>query len=138
MKFAHTTAGLLLALAAAASSFAQTPTADEFLTGTKGSIDFATGGIGEEQQKAVKALAGNYNVLITFANKNGEYRANVGATVLDKGGEMVFDIDGAGPLLYVKLPQGTYRINVRSDAGNKTKNISVPPLGKREVAFTWD
>lgn len=138
MKFAHTAAALLLAVAAAAPASGQVPTADEFLTGTKGAVDFATGGIGEEQQKAVKALAGNYNVLITFANKNGEYRANVGAMVLDKTGEMVFDIDGAGPLLYLKLPQGTYRINVRSEAGNQTKNFSVPPLGKREITFTWD
>jgi hypothetical protein len=137
MKFTHTAASLLFAIVAAAPVLAQTPTSDEFLTGTKGSVDFATGGIGEEQQKAVKALAPNYNVLITFANKNGEYRANIGATVLDKNGDVAFDIDGAGPLLYLKLPQGTYRINVRSDAGNQTKNISVPPLGKREVGFTW-
>ncbi|UGQ48694.1 carboxypeptidase regulatory-like domain-containing protein [Massilia endophytica] len=128
----------LLSLAMTGHAAAQSAPATDLLTGSSNGTPFVSGGVGQEQQAAIKALRADYNLLLTFANKSGEYRANVEVAVLDQAGNVRFAENKAGPLLYMRLAPGSYRVDARSEGVQQTRQVSVPAGGQRELAFTWD
>lgn len=98
--------------------------------------EYIMGGVGSEQREEMKAQRDQYNLLMTFADRNGEMRAGVALTVSDRQGRTVLDLPDAGPMVYAKLPPGHYRIVANADGKQQVRAASVG-RGPREVSFHW-
>lgn len=122
-----------------ATAFAQTET-ESGLTPvtTESGVVYVNGGIGSEQQQALKAMRHDFNLQLTFAEKgSGEYLSNVHLSIDDSSGTQLVKSKGVGPIFLVKLAPGTYQINARSGDKSQKKNISVNKSGTKDVYFYW-
>eukprot|EP01034_Spumella_vulgaris_P028655 gene28655-35550_t len=100
-------AALALALAlGGAWTHAQEPAHQE--------AQYITGGVGAEEREDMKAQREQYNLLLTFADRNGEMQAGVAVT----------------------LPPGSYRISASVDGRQQVRSANLGH-GPREVAFHW-
>lgn len=115
-------AALVLALHGGALFAAGT---DDARGGAQGSVAWMGGGVGEDGRDAMRLAASGYNVHVVFSERRGAYLADVPFTVTRSGaGEIVSGIS-PGPLLYLKLPPGAYRISARLDDAWQSKRIRV-------------
>lgn len=119
-------AALLLAGAAAAQPV--TP-----VLGTPGA--HASGGIGQEDQERMRLTQALYNLRIVFAEAGtGAYLADVEVTIAPIGpGPSYGPFREAGPLLYVVVKPGTYRIHATYGGLTRTADVKV---GKGTAALT--
>ena len=97
---------------------------------------YITGGVGSEQREEMKAQRGDYNLLLTFADRDGELRAGVAVTVQDRSGRTVLEVPDAGPMVYARLPAGSYRVTA-STAGREQVRTATVGRGARELYFHW-
>ena len=98
--------------------------------------EYITGGVGFEQREEMKAQRGQYNLLLTFADRDGELRAGVAVTVRDRAGNTVLEVPDAGPMVYAKLPPGTYRVTASTDGMERVRTATVG-RAPREIYFHW-
>ena len=77
----------------------------------RGQISYITGGIGEDEEDAMKAAAGDYNLLISNAEKDGEFTAGTNLVIRDAKGNEVLRARNTGPLFYAQLPPGRYVVD---------------------------
>lgn len=100
-------------------------------------IAYLNGGVGADAQDAMKAARAGYNLHLTFANRTGEYRANVQVDIWDGQGQQRFSLADAGPLLYVRLPPGSYRVMASSAGQRYERSVRLGASGALDLAFTW-
>jgi hypothetical protein len=105
-------------------------------TETQNGITYVTGGFGADESSAMKEAAGNYDLVLTFADRDGSYVAEVNVQIIDRDGQPVLDTV-SGPLLLASLPPGEYR--VRADYGGLSRWQTVRVGGERQsrLVFTW-
>lgn len=87
--------------------------ADEAAVGIKvrrqGSINFVTGGIGDEERARFESIAARYPVQLIFRAGDAFLdRKGVKVRVLDARGESVVEWTADGPLFYVNVPGGRW------------------------------
>jgi len=59
---------------------------------TQGDVTFVSGGVGEDEHKALRAIQGQYNLHLTFAVKgSGEYASGVKVKIEDAKGHTFLD-----------------------------------------------
>ncbi len=114
--------GMLQAIPALAADPSALPPAQ-----TQNGITYVTGGIGETESNAMKAAAGHYDLMLTFAERSGAYLADVKVNIADRSGDSVLDLV-SGPILLVDLPAGRY--TVRADVEGK-------PIGENHQRRRW-
>jgi hypothetical protein len=99
---------------------------------------FASGGIGMGDQARMQKLAPEYRVHLLFARKpDGAYLARVPVTIRDQHGNTVFELSNGGPMLYVNLPNGDYKITATVNGVSQTKALDLHARGARDVDFYW-
>lgn len=121
--------GLVVALSTAALAYAQDQdTAITPQTSASG-IQYVTGGIGDGQQQALKAMQSQYNLRLTFARKGGgNYLADVKVSVTGKGAS--FEGVAQGPMLFVKLPPGAYQVTAEYGGQRQSQAVTLGAQGK--------
>ncbi len=106
---------------------------------SESSIDYRSGGIGEEEQQAMAALRDGYNLRLTFATQgSGQYRADVCLLILDVAGKQVLHFDAVGPLFYARLVPGRYRIWASANGKVLSQSAVLARSGARELYFYWN
>lgn len=141
---------LALSLSALASSaFAQTTapaTASQPSTAVAGEaqvkqqdgISYVSGGIANEGQAKVKELGQDMPLHLVFARSDGgNYMADVAVMIADKSGKTVFDLKSSDPLLYVKLPAGSYKVTAKGEGKTVERNVEVPAKGQKTETLRW-
>lgn len=99
---------------------------------TPAGIGYLTGGVGEAQQQAMKDMMQDYNLRLTFARpERGAYLANV-KVVIDRAeegtaGSQMLAATTTGPMLFVKLPAGNYRVRAEFDGQVQSHAVSIAP-----------
>ncbi len=81
----------------------------------QGSIDYLSGGIGSDEAEAMKAAAANYPLTVELAVAGPErdpYIADARVEIRDLKGNPVLNTTTEGPILLVRLPSGTYTLDV--------------------------
>lgn len=78
-------------------------------------VPWLSGGIGEEARAEMRKAAADYNVHLMFSERGGAYLADIPVTVRQHGGEKVYSGISEGPLLYLRLPPGNYRVSAMID-----------------------
>lgn len=95
------------------------------------------GGVGADDREQMRSVGNQYNLHLRFAEaQTGSYLANVAVQIEPMGKKMAaqaYDLgpyENCGPLLYVHLPPGRYRVNATQAGVTKTTTVQV---GRRAV-----
>lgn len=86
-------------------------------------LDWMSGGIGDEARDEMRKAAAAYSVHLVFSDPKGSYLADIPFTVSRPNGRELYSGVSAGPLLYLKLPPGTYQISAKFDGVWHSKRI---------------
>ena len=101
-------------------------------------ITYINGGVGEEEQGAMKAQRADYNLLLTFASKqSGAYRSDVQLDIADAKGNSLVSAANTGPMFYAKLPPGTYHISAAAEGKTFKRTVKVGKAPK-EIILHWE
>lgn len=99
-------------------------------------ISSMSGGVGDEARAEMRRAAGDYNVHVLFSGRGGAYLAGIPYTVADGDGRIIHSGVSEGPLLYLKLRPGSYRIAAELDGVSQDKRIAVAAAGHpAELSF---
>ena len=104
---------------------------------TQNGITYVTGGIGEPEASAMKAAANHYDLMLTFAERNGDYLANVKVTIKDLKGYTVLDTVSDGPILLANLPSGRYTVRAEADGKVLVKTANVISRHHSQFVYFW-
>ena len=128
-------AGAALVLAACLGSHAAlaAPTPQQ-----QNGVSYINGGVGQEEQSAMRAQRADYNLLLTFATKqSGAFRSDVQLDILDAKGANVLSVANTGPMFYARLPNGTYRISAAAEGKVFKRTVKIGGAAK-EMTLHWE
>ena len=101
-------------------------------------ITYINGGVGAEEQAAMKAQRADYNLLLTFATKqSGAYRSDVQLDIMDAKGASLVTAANTGPMFFAKLPPGTYRVSAAAEGKTFKRTVKVGNAPK-EIVLHWE
>jgi hypothetical protein len=86
-------------------------------------LPWMSGGIGDEARDEMRKAAAAYSVHLVFSDQQGAYLAGIPFTVSKLNGRELYSGVSAGPLLYLKLPPGSYQIAAQFDGTWHNKRI---------------
>jgi hypothetical protein len=78
-------------------------------------LSWMSGGIGDEARDEMRRAAVAYSVHVVFSDSQGAYLAGVPFAVTKVNGPELYSGLSTGPLLYLKLPPGSYQIGAKFD-----------------------
>lgn len=143
-RFCSVTLALALALsgAFAATATAQTTAAgatqDSPAVDAASGVAYLNGGIDNDSQEQMRKQAHDWPLRMTFsAQANNAFAANVRLAVVDKQGKSVLQLDSAGPLTYVRLSPGEYRVTASYEGKEQTRTVHVGEKSS-DVNFHWE
>jgi len=104
-----------------------------------GQSQFKTGGVGLEERGQMLASKEDYNVHMTFATRgSGVYRSDVQVEIADSKGHVNVSAQDAGPLMFVNLEPGRYRVTASAADGQVLRReMVVQPGHTKELYFYW-
>lgn len=104
-----------------------------------GEPQFVTGGVGMEERSQMLATKPDYNVRMTFATRgSGEYRSDVQVEISDSKGRVNVNARDAGPLMFVNLDPGRYRVTATAANGQvQRRELQVQPGRTKDLVFYW-
>lgn len=92
-------------------------------------VTWMSGGIGDDARDEMRKAAPNYNVHLQFSARAGNYLADIPFKVSAGNGQEIYTGVSEGPLLYLKLQPGTYRIAAQIDGEWQTKRVQAARSG---------
>lgn len=105
----------------------------------QGDVTYLCGGIGDEETAFMKQQARDYDLMLTFAARDGAYLADVNVDIADAKGNSVLQVNCDAPIMLVDLPRsGNYRVS--ADAAGytlqRTVRVSAAKKSRQSVAST--
>lgn len=98
---------------------------------------YLNGGIGQGEQASMRKDARNWPLRMTFSDKSdNEFVAGVKLKVFDAHGNAVLRLKDAGPMTYVQLPKGEYRVTADYKGQTLTRTIEIGARGL-DANFHW-
>jgi hypothetical protein len=107
---------------------------------TVNGVTYMCGGVGANEVAMMKRSARDYDMMLTFATKRGEYLADVNVGIKDAQGKSLLQARCDGPIMLVDFPQGgTYRVHAETGGYslNKTARISEKQNRTASVVMHW-
>ena len=99
-------------------------------------IAYESSGIGDDDPLA--AIAGDYNLQLVFATQgSGEYLADVKVLIADGKGNTLLDAESPGPMFFVRLPAGSYRISADFHGVPLRKSVTISDRRRQNLYFHW-
>ena len=103
----------------------------------RGEVTYLTGGIGADEEDAMKAAASNYNLLISNAERDGEFTAGTDLVIRDAKGREVLSARNTGPLFYAQLPAGRYIVDATYNGVERVRSITVGGRNPADIHLIW-
>jgi hypothetical protein len=107
----------------------------------QGSVTYVTGGVGEDEAQAMRAAAADYPLTLELAAAAGgprdEYISNAAVEIRDSQGAPVLRTRTDGPFLLVRLPSGSYSVDVEWNGAHKRKAIEVGSDRRQHVMLEF-
>jgi hypothetical protein len=125
---------LLLALASAPVALAQQGMLKPEVSN---GVPYLSGGIGDEERDEIDRARPGYNTKLVLSEASGSYVADVKLTVANALGEPIVSIAGAGPLVLLQLPPGSYLVTASLDGRTVQKRLNVRDNTARTVSIVW-
>ena len=110
--------------------------ADEVQTTPEG-IQYANGGIGQEEADSLSQMAKDYSLNLVFSQGSGGKIIDVDVIIYDAQGKPVFTLANAGPQLLVNLPAGKYRIMANYKGVKQSNTITLDGKKSNRVILNW-
>jgi len=133
MQRALASAAMVVAVALTSTAALAVPTPHQ-----QNGVTYVNGGVGLEEQAAMKAQRADYNLLLTFATQqSGAYRSDVQLDVMDAKGTNLLSVPNTGPMFFAKLPPGTYRISAAAEGKTFKRTVKVGNAPK-EIVLHWE
>ena len=83
-------------------------------------------------------MAKEFPLRLTFSEgTNNEFTADVPVVISDARGNPVFELPKAGPLLYVMLPDGKYKVSARAKGRTESQEVTLGGREGKDVNFHW-
>ncbi|MEO8991999.1 MAG: hypothetical protein ABI284_03475 [Nitrosospira sp.] len=99
---------------------------------------YLNGGIGTDEQQYMREVAKDWSLRMIFSeNKNNEFVADVSVVITNPHGTPYLLLSNAGPMTYVMLPAGKYRITANFKGLSETREITLNDKIGRDVYFHW-
>ena len=103
-----------------------------------GGFSYVCGGVGLGEQQAIKAQAGRYDLMLTFAVSNGAYLADVDVEIRNAKGGAVLTARCDGPIMLIDLPgAGTWRVTAQANGQARQKTISAGGGRLVQATLIW-
>lgn len=100
-------------------------------------ITYLSGGIGEDEARAIGQAQG-YNLHMTFSvGPESKYIPDVDVTVQNASGQTLLTLEDAGPLVYVQLPPGKYKVVATRNGEERHDTADVGSGAVRNLVFHW-
>ena len=107
---------------------------------TQQQTEFVSGGIGKDESDAMLRAGKTWPLTLELAQGNqprAEYISDARVTIADTRGNVVLDIDSAGPYLLVKLPPGKYALDATYNSVTLHRNVSVERGSGKKISLIW-
>ena len=126
-------------VAALGTTYAQDRTASPAVVqGVVNGVAYRNGGIGRDEAVAMTHGEAGYTLRLGFSEgPHNAYLADVKVDIFDAGGQRVFGLSEAGPLVDVRLPEGTYRIVATAGGVRRTGTVKVEGKQLSELYLHW-
>jgi hypothetical protein len=109
--------------------------ADEASTGEAA---YANGGIGQEEADEMRAKAGSFNLRLYLSEgKHGHSITDVQITITDKKDNIKLEIASGGPMLFLHLANGSYKITAKHNGSVITRNVVVTSHRGTNAYLNW-
>ena len=102
-----------------------------------GAASYVCGGVGFDEQQAIKADARKHDLMLTFAESTGAYLADVDVQIANAKGGVVLSTRCDGPIMLMDLPGGTWRVTAQINGQIRQRTISTRPGRLSQAVFTW-
>lgn len=109
-------------------------------TQKQGEITYITGGVGEDESKAIKDDAKNWPLIIDFSRhleNRDAWISQVYVRILDVKGNGIFEVTTDGPFLLVNLPSGSYVLTATYLSITKTQKIQIVDGKPLRASLNW-
>jgi hypothetical protein len=106
---------------------------------TENGITYLCGGIGLDEADQIKQEARNYDLILTFAARNGSYLADVNVDIADALGKSLLKTTCGAPMMLVNLPKnGNYQIRAETGGQTLVRAVQVREAQRgKTVTMTW-
>lgn len=99
-------------------------------------IRYILGGVGDEEEAALRAASASYNVKVLTTSPTGHFAGMYKLTLANVSGTPLVSVENDGPLFYADVPAGRYSVTVQSaTTAAQTKTITVASGKRQEVRF---
>lgn len=105
-----------------------------------GMIEYLSGGIGQDEARAIEGEARHWPLTLEFAVKDkgrADFAANVKVLVRDAKGHTALELTDGAPFLLVKLAPGHYNIEANFAGKTLHDNAFVRPGHPLKSVFLW-
>ncbi|MBI3303978.1 MAG: carboxypeptidase regulatory-like domain-containing protein [Deltaproteobacteria bacterium] len=100
-------------------------------------ITYLSGGIGLDERDALRATARDYNLMLSFAEKAGNYVSGVEVVIKDSKGSTILETVSQGPWFFMKLLAGRYTMMATTMGKTNQQVAKVPAKGQTQLYFYW-
>jgi hypothetical protein len=112
----------------------------ELVVQSRNGVSWLCGGVGNQEQDYMKSIASRYDMMLTFAARNGAYLADVGVSIVEDSGRVILQTQCDGPIMLVDLPHGgRYRVRAQADDYEVARTVQIQENQHqyRQVVMTW-
>ena len=137
MMTRHLTIGALMALTACIVTRPVMAAAADPQVHSQDGLSYVSGGIGDEERRAIETMSNRFNLKLTMALKTGDFVGDTRVRIQDSQSQTLLDTVADGPLFLAQLKPGTYTITCSLN-GKELKETAHIASGKQEqLVFTW-
>jgi hypothetical protein len=101
-----------------------------------GEIRYVTGGIGDDERNAMKAMEKDYDLRVMSASRSGAFVGDTKINIMSSNGGPVLTTV-AGPLFYADLPNGKYVVEAGNEGQTKRQNVVIAHGKPVYVHLSW-
>lgn len=99
---------------------------------------YLNGGVGKGEQDAMHRVAKEFPLRMVFSERNdGEFILDIPVVISDERGNPIFELPKAGPMLYVMLPNGKYKVSARFKGLTETQAVTLSGKDGVDLYFHW-
>ncbi|MEX3916389.1 carboxypeptidase regulatory-like domain-containing protein [Paraburkholderia sp. BR10872] len=100
-------------------------------------VAYITGGVGSDEAAAIRSVAGQYSLRLTFVTQGGQFLSDVDVEIVGPSGASLLKTRTLGPFLYVSLPTGRYQVAAYAAGAKQTRVVLVNVRQATNVEFDF-
>ena len=114
-----------------------TPTDNAATRTVRNGVAYITGGVGSDEAAAMRSIASQYSLRMTFLTQGGQFLSDVAVEIVGPSGASVLNTSTLGPFLYVSLPAGRYQVAAYAAGTKQTRVVLVNARQGTNVEFVF-